>query len=102
MRIGDASYGGMIVFNLVGLAILAISFGIAFVAGHLFGVSSEGAVMIIAGPIAAVCDVGYRLRHGGSPSWFHPRRGGHLLFLPIWLFGVLWTVLGVAYVFRGA
>jgi hypothetical protein len=87
----------VIIFNLRGIAMCAIAFGIAFAVGAAFDISGEGPLMIIAGPILAVCDLAYRL---GSKDghWFSPNRGGSLFFLPAWCFGVLWFVLGIIYV----
>ena len=39
----------MIVFNLIGLLMLAISFGIAYGATHLIGTADEVPLLIIAG-----------------------------------------------------
>jgi hypothetical protein len=90
----------MIIFNIPGLIMLFISFGIAFGIRELTGTSAEGFTMIVAGPIAAACDLSYRLlRREGH--WFSPRGGGSLFFLPVWLFGILWLVLGIIYTVRG-
>jgi hypothetical protein len=86
----------VIVYNIPGIIMVAISFGIAIGVGHLLGISAEGPLMIIAGPLCAACNLGYRfMRPGGH--WFHPDRGGSLFFLPVWLLGIVWVVLGAAY-----
>jgi hypothetical protein len=36
-------------------------------------------------------------RTGHWLDWVHPGRGGHLYWLPVWLFGVLWLVLGILF-----
>lgn len=90
----------MIIFNIPGILIVILSFGVAFGAGELIGFSTSGPFMVIAGPLAAVCDLVYRIKWGEG-HWFHPGRGGHLFFLPVWSFGALWFVLGIVYVLRG-
>jgi hypothetical protein len=74
---------------------VAIAFGIASGIGHLTGTSAEGPLMIIAGPLCAAMDLGYRFKHSGR-RWFHPSLGGALFFIPVWIFGILWWVQGVA------
>ena len=56
--------------------------------------------MIIAGPLAAICDLIYRSQQPAR-SWFYPNRGGSLFFLPLWPLGILWLVLGIAYTTQG-
>lgn len=90
-----------IIFNIPGIVIVAISFAIAFGVGHLTGTSAEGPLMIIAGSLAAAFDVIYRLKQSVR-HWFHPSYGGSLFFLPVWIFGVLWMVLGVVYTINGS
>jgi hypothetical protein len=51
----------LIVFNLVGLGMLAAGFGIAVVIGGLTGFTEEGPVMIMAGPLLLLLDLTYRL-----------------------------------------
>ena len=85
----------MIIFNLLGIA-----FAVAMSVRAAAGIESEGATMLILGPVVLAIDLGYRLvRRDGH--WFSPSRGGQLFFLPLWLFGVLWIVLGAVYLYRG-
>ena len=90
----------MIVFNIPGLLMLAAGFGVAFGAGSGLRMTGEGPLMIVAAPILIVADVWYRMTRGGA-SWFGPRGGGHLFFIPIWMLGVLWAGLGVVYTLQG-
>lgn len=90
----------IIFFNIIGVIILAISIGVAFGVTSLLGITAEGPWMIIAGLIASVLDAAYRIYKGGN-ALFHPKRGGQLCFIPVWLFGVVWTILGVVYIIRG-
>lgn len=90
----------MIIFNLIGIVMFAISFGSAYGVGRIAGYASpsEGMMMMIAGPLATLLDFLYRRRYGGS--WFRPSAGGSLFFLPVWGFGILWFFFGLAYLIR--
>jgi hypothetical protein len=90
----------MIVYNLSGIIMFALSFGAAFGVGHLAGRSDSGLLMVIAGSLAVLLDLAYR-RSSATGHWFHPARGGSLFFLPVWLFGFVWTFLGAVYLMRG-
>jgi hypothetical protein len=88
------------IFNWVGLLMFAASIGTGMGIGHLLGDPREGLVMVTGGPLAVVFDLVYRLvRPGGH--WFHPDRGGSLFYLPVWLFGIAWTLLGTYYLLAG-
>jgi hypothetical protein len=96
----------VIIFNLIGVAMLGACFAVAFAVGALVGNKNEDVLMIVAGPLLFVCDMLYRRKHGPNPSssvaarpepahwWYHHRRGGQLLFIPIWAFGLFWMLLG--------
>ena len=90
----------IVIFNALGLAFIGIGFAVAISIRALAGIESEGATMLILGPVVAAADLLFRLLHP-SGHWFMPRRGGALFFLPVWLFGVLWTVLGAIYLYQG-
>src|SRR5207244_4633733 len=90
----------VVIYNLPGIVMFALSLAAAFGVGHLVGRSESGLLMVIAGPLAAGLDLGYRSMRE-KRDWYHPERGGSLFFLPVWLFGVVWTVLGAVYLLRG-
>ncbi|HEV7671402.1 MAG TPA: hypothetical protein VGS22_23025 [Thermoanaerobaculia bacterium] len=90
----------MIIFNFIGIGMVAIGFGVAFGIGSLLGLTAEGPLMMIAGPLLLVLDLGYRAKKQ-PPNWFHPRSGGHLFWLPVWIWGLIWSALGLVYVLRG-
>jgi hypothetical protein len=85
----------MIVFNLVGLAIFALSFGIATGLSKAMGLSSEGLLMLLGGPLATTLDLAYRKLIG--KHWLRPSAGGSLFFIPVWLLGIVWGLLGIYY-----
>jgi hypothetical protein len=49
---------------------------------------------VFGGPIITYLDMRYR-RKVGQRHWFHPHRGGHLMFIPVWILGVIWIILGL-------
>lgn len=85
----------MIVFNLVGIVIFALSFGIATGVAKVLGLSAEGLTMLIGGPLAVSLDLAYRKLVG--KHWLRPGAGGSLFFIPVWLLGIVWSLLGVYY-----
>jgi hypothetical protein len=87
-------------FNMAGLIMTAIAFAAAFGIGAIFGINAEGPLMIIAGPLAAALDLGYRWNRADA-RLLAADAGGSLLFLPVWMFGALWFVLGVVYTIQG-
>lgn len=88
-------------FNYRGLIMCVIAFTIAISAGRLLELPGEGPVMIIAGPLVMFCDLGYRLTNEAG-HWAISDRGGSLLALPLWSFGLLWLVLGIIYTVQAA
>ncbi len=85
--------------NLSGFMMLAIVFLIAIGVSDAMGYTGEGPAMIIAGPLLALCDLGYRLTRKKG-HWIIPKRGGSLFFVPVWCWGVVWLVLGIVYTVR--
>jgi hypothetical protein len=79
---------------------VVIALAIAFAAGQLIGTSAEGPLMIIAGPLCVAMDLVYRFMRSGR-RWFHPSFGGSLFFIPVWILGIVWLVLGIAYTTKG-
>jgi hypothetical protein len=90
----------IIIFNVPGILMVAIAFGVAFGIGHLAGTSAEGPLMIIAGPLCVAMDLAYRYKRADR-RWFSPGVGGALFFIPVWILGIVWLVLGVVYVAQG-
>ena len=91
----------MLIINWVGLAICAIGFGVSFAVGHfLFHSTSEGLIMVIAGPIVCALDVLYRMKSQPG-QWSLSQGGGCLFWVPVWAFGVVWLVLGIFYLMGG-
>lgn len=91
---------GILIFNGPGIVMAVVAFAIAFGIGKLTGTSAEGPLMMIAGPICIALDLAYRFQYSAR-RWFHPDAGGALFYIPVWLLGILWLVLGIAYTVQG-
>ncbi len=87
---------GILIFNLPGLVIIALAFAIAYGIGALTGRSEEGPLTLFGGLFVLIFDLSYRLLKANG-HWFTPSRGGSLFFLPAWMLGALWIVLGIVY-----
>jgi hypothetical protein len=83
----------MIIFNIPGIIMLGLSFGIAFGLKEQIGMTAEGPPMLIGGLLVTACDLLYRLKRDEG-HLFYPSGGGSLFFLPVWLFGIFWVVAG--------
>jgi hypothetical protein len=79
---------------------VAIALGIASGIGQLAGTSAEGPSMVIAGLSCAAMDLAYRVRRSRR-RWLHPNFGGALCFIPVWILGIVWLVLGAASAIQG-
>jgi hypothetical protein len=82
--------------NTPGMIMFVVAFGAALGIGQLLGISKEGLLMIIASPPLIAADIIYRAK-SANKRWFHPDDGGMVLFLPIWMWGIWWLILGIAY-----
>jgi hypothetical protein len=83
----------MIFFNLIGLAIAFVSIIIGFSVASNVDVS-----MFIVGVIAFSIDLLYRLYFKSEDEkipLFLPRRGGQVMFVPVWIWGGLIFLLAV-------
>lgn len=90
----------ILVFNLPGIFMVAMAWGLAFGFGALVGTRSEAPLTIFAGVLILMLDMVYRLlRKEGH--WIVPSRGGSLFYLPAWGFGILWITLGIVYALSG-
>jgi len=46
-----STWMSIIIFNVQGIAMVAIAFAVTFGVGHLAGISAEGPLMMVAGPL---------------------------------------------------
>jgi hypothetical protein len=90
----------IIIFNIIGLLMVAVGFGVAYGLTRLVGSSDEDLLVITAAAAAVACDVAYRCLHP-SGHWLSPTRGGSLFFLPVWLCGLLAAAWGTTHALTG-
>ncbi len=93
----------MLIYNVPGLIIGLIGILLGVGANFLCtasGIDNKTAGVIALGVfcvVAIVGDIGYRLK--GSPASlrqiFHYNCGGMVWFIPLWVFGVVFGILGV-------
>ncbi len=89
----------MMIGNLPGFLAFAVAFGSASAITWSMGQVNDDILMMIAGPLLIVIDLGYR---GFANLAFLSRRVGALLFfLPAWVWGALWAALGAVRHFAG-
>jgi hypothetical protein len=86
-------------FNKLGFLVFVVAFGAAYGILRTLGTDEEGLWMMLAGPLIAIIDVGYR-RATGLKLVGDVNRGPAILWLPAWVWGVFWFGLGAFYHFR--
>ena len=90
----------IVFFNALGFAFVAIGFALAITIFTVAGLKSEGAFMLIFGPIVAAADLCARRLHKDR-DLFSSNSGGQLFFLPVWMFGIFWVICGTIDLVRG-
>jgi hypothetical protein len=85
--------------NAVGAILFFGGFGISAGIGMLAR-AAEGPMTIVGGLLVGGSDVAYRLWLTKC-GLLDRERGGTFLFIPIWMFGVFWVALGIAYLVWG-
>ena len=77
---------------------VVVCLSVAYVVGLVIGTTAENLLMLMGGPLLVACDLLYRGKRAGSSSghkrWYHPRLGGQLFFIPVWILGLFWGLLG--------
>jgi hypothetical protein len=92
----------MIYFNLIGFAFITIAYVVGWLVAWLVGGSADflfGFKNSIPAQVAQCLlligiDAVYRIKTNEGSLWalFHPRKGGHISFIPIWIFGVIFSI----------
>jgi hypothetical protein len=72
----------------------AVAFGVAIGILALFGIQQEAPGIFVGGIILVAIDLGYRLKKSDS-DYGTPAAGGSLFFMPAWVLGAFWIILGV-------
>src|SRR5258708_4002871 len=83
-------------FNTPRFVMAAIGLSAAFRVGEWRHISAEGALMLVASAFLIPMDLIDRLTRK-EMRLFHPSGGGNLFFVPIWIWGLLWSCLGASY-----
>jgi hypothetical protein len=84
----------MIFFNWAGLGMAILGFAIGALSGSIFG---EKSLFLVSGLIMVVADLIYRNRRKGpleSTPLFHPKKGGNIMFIPVWIIGAFLFIVG--------
>src|SRR6476661_7289775 len=73
------------------MVLAAVLLGMAV--NWMIGSEAEGPAMILMGALCIFFDVSYRMR---TPTghWIIPWGGGHVMFIPVWILGVCWFIVG--------
>ena len=82
----------LIIFNFIGAGILIVAFALGCAIGYALD-AKTGAPVLGIGLIAMALDLYYRWKVRGG-EWFHPRRGGHISFIPVWIIGLGFCATG--------
>src|SRR5579862_3321117 len=77
----------IIIFNFIGAGILIAAVVLGSSVAYMFGDKSGGPSILVEGLVAIALDVLYRTKREEG-SLIHPRKGGHVCFIPVWIIGV--------------
>jgi len=86
----------MIIFNWIGAAMVVLG---AIVGAAVAPMLGEKPSYFAAGIAMAAADLIYRSTRKDpfeSTPFFHPKRGGNLFFIPVWIIGALLLIMGFA------
>ena len=86
----------VLTFNIVGIVMLVVAVVIGAGVREIAGATAEGPEMILMGALAILFDVTYRVRQPEG-HWISPFGGGNIMFIPVWLLGASWFVVGIVY-----
>lgn len=86
----------LVFFNWAGLAM--------FLAGIILGIAADAAIggkggIITAGLAMVAIDLIYRNRNKDpleNTPFFSPKRGGNIMFIPVWIIGAIIFVVGLS------
>jgi hypothetical protein len=79
-------------FNLIGLVMFIVAFGAALGISRVVGSTGNGFATLCGGVLLTALDLGWRTRRGTMRRF---GGGGRMMFVPMWVWGIVWTVLGV-------
>lgn len=83
-----------VITNLIAFGMVLASCSIGLVITLLVGLKPIEIYMVIfAGPIVTMMDLHYRRRYGNK-QFFASTAGGHIYFIPMWIMGFVYVLLG--------
>jgi len=92
----------LIFFNWIAMVPLMVGVAISFVLEKTLSDLNPGIPVLIMGLCLLLSDIWFRLlRDPEQRSVFHPKKGGHLMFLPSWLWGSAGCVLAILVLVKG-
>lgn len=69
-----------------------VAFGAALGISRVVGGTDTGFATLCGGVLLVVLDLAWRTRRGSVLKF---GGGGRMMFVPMWIWGIVWTVLGV-------
>ncbi len=88
----------LIIFNWIGAGIIILSMVIGGVLASgfamFFGKAALPLSMACSGVIVIILDLLYRYK-AGEGNLLHPRRGGHVFFIPVWIVGGFFIIMSI-------
>src|ERR1700722_12196694 len=88
----------MVTFNILGAVMMFVAGGITIGVRYLTGMSADGPEAILFASMCIFFDVTYRTREPNG-HWISPFGGGNIFFIPVWGFGCVMVVVGIAQCF---
>jgi hypothetical protein len=88
------------VLNRVGFFMALAAFGIAYAMRLRWGWLSDGVVLGVAAGVCVGLDLFWRVGKG-KRKWFRSANGGSILYMPVWLLGLVWMGLCAYQTFVG-
>ena len=86
-------------FNWIGLAMFVAALAATAAILHVIGTSGQGPAVLLGGALLVLLDLGVRRANGAR--LFSGRGGGTIMYLPVWMWGMVWTGLGALDCLRG-
>ena len=88
-------------FNAIGLAMVAVAFGVAVTIMFLFDIQNEALGTFPMGVTLLALDLTYRLKESGG-NYDTPAAGGSFFSMPAWVIGAFWIILGMLETFESS
>lgn len=84
----------IVIYNMIALGWVVLGLAAGVILNLLlFGSINSDRMLFFGGPFIILADMLYRIRVGEG-KWFSPNSGGHIFYIPMWIVGILWVVLG--------